>query len=229
MPGVGGAGGFAARSFLTEEEKANAPHVTKELLAAGGIHHGLYETQFRQAIESEQTDSGNGPALDIQALSTGFDVHRITEAAIADVYLLAQANRLYYEYLHTEPTVAGLTEVISEVPEGTSLADKHFVGFYNEGGELVAIMDLITGYPETDNAFIGWFMLDVDHQRKGIGSQLFADVRAALSAQGYNHLELGVITDNKEAKGFWEAQGFAPTGRIVDNGEYSVTVYSRDI
>lgn len=200
-----------------------------ELLAAGGIYHELYETQFRQAIESERTGSGNGPALDIRALSTSFDVRRITEADIADVYLLAKANRLYYEYLHTEPTVARLTEVISEVPEGTSLTDKHFVGFYNEGGELVAIMDLITGYPEAGNAFIGWFMLDVNHQRKGIGSQLFADVRAALSAQGYDHLELGVITDNKEAKGFWEAQGFAPTGRIVDNGEYSATVYARDI
>lgn len=32
MPGQGRAGGYAARSFLTEEEKANAPKVTKELL-----------------------------------------------------------------------------------------------------------------------------------------------------------------------------------------------------
>ncbi|MBR3234917.1 MAG: hypothetical protein IKG11_04805, partial [Atopobiaceae bacterium] len=32
MPGQGRPGGYAARSFLTEEEKANAPKVTKELL-----------------------------------------------------------------------------------------------------------------------------------------------------------------------------------------------------
>lgn len=46
MPGPGGAGGFAAHSFLTEEEKADAPHVTKELPLRILSHLKPYWLQF---------------------------------------------------------------------------------------------------------------------------------------------------------------------------------------
>ncbi|MBR2706723.1 MAG: GNAT family N-acetyltransferase, partial [Mogibacterium sp.] len=55
---------------------------------------------------------------------------------------------------------------------------KHFVGFYNEDDVLIAVMDLITGYPESDDAFIGWLMVNGEMQGRGIGSGIFADVRA---------------------------------------------------
>jgi len=176
-----------------------------ELLALGGTYRDLFETQFRQAIDYESK-----PTVDINALSTAHEVRVITQADISDVYALCKSNQKYYERTNTAPTVESLTEIISRVPEGAGPNDKHFVGFYDRD-RLVSVLELITGYPEKDDAFIGWFMVDGRLQRQGIGSQIFADVRAAMSAQGYDYLSLSCEKENDEAMAFWRAQGFKAT------------------
>ena len=176
----------------------------EELLALGGTYRELFETQFRQAIDYE---AGTRQSLDIDALSTSHQVRRITEADISDVYALCKSNQKYYKALNTAPTVESLTEIITRLPEGADTEDKHFVGFYQEG-RLVSVLDLITGYPEKDDAFIGWFMVDGHLQRQGIGSQIFADVRAAMTGPGYDYLALSCEKENTEAIAFWQAQGF---------------------
>jgi ribosomal protein S18 acetylase RimI-like enzyme len=176
-----------------------------ELLAMGGTYRELYETQFRQAIDHESL-----PTLEIDALSTCHTVRRITREDISDVYALCKSNRKYYEYTNAAPTVESLTEIISRVPEGAGPNDKHFVGFY-DGDKLVSVLDLITGYPESNDAFIGWFMVDGQLQRQGIGSQIFADIRAAMAGQGYDYMSLSCEKENEEAIAFWKAQGFAVT------------------
>ena len=174
----------------------------EELLALGGTYSELFETQFRQAIDYESK-----PSLDINALSTVHKVRQITSEDISDVYALCKSNQKYYEYTNTAPTVESLTEIISRVPEEGGINDKYFVGFY-DCDRLVSVLELITGYPEKDDAFIGWFMVDGHLQRHGIGSQIFADVRAAMSAQGYDYLSLQCEKENTEAIAFWQAQGF---------------------
>ena len=176
----------------------------EELLELGGTYRELFETQFRQAIDYE---AGTQQTLDINALSTSHEVRRITESDISDVYNLCKSNQKYYASLSTAPTVESLTEIISQIPEGAGTEDKHFVGFYQDG-RLVSVLDLITGYPEKDDAFIGWFMVDGHLQRQGIGSQIFADVRAAMTGQGYDYLSLSCEKENAEAIAFWQAQGF---------------------
>jgi len=192
----------------------------EELLALGGTYRELFETQFRQAIDYEANAQ---QSLDIDALSTSHQVRRIMEADISDVYALCKSNQKYYEALNTAPTVESLTEIISRVPEGADTGDKYFVGFY-EDGRLISVLDLIAGYPEKDDAFIGWFMVDGHLQRKGIGSQIFADVRAAMAGQGYDYLSLSCEKENTEAIAFWQAQGFKATGE--DEGSIR---FARDI
>ena len=106
---------------------------------------------------------------------------------------------------------------------------KHFVGFYDEDDRLVAVMDLITGYPESDDAFIGWLMVDGDMQGKGVGSGIFADVRAAKKAAGYDYMSLAVIKKNEEAVKFWESQGFRRGEETVSTEGYEVYKYAREI
>ena len=199
----------------------------EELLAMNGTYRELYETQFRKAIEYE---SGNrGDELDIESLSSEYKVKRITRSDISDVYDLAKANTKYYSYMNTEPSPDSLTEVISEVPDGAGETDKFFVGFYDKDDKLTAVMDLITGYPEKDDAFIGWFMVDAELQGKGIGSQIFADVRAAMKAQNYDKLSLECASCNEEAIDFWSSQGFAITGKEKDRGDYTAVTMEKDI
>ncbi len=196
-----------------------------ELIDLGGVYKELYETQFRQAIDYEAEHNGS---LNIETLSTQYTVSRITEADISPVYRLARSNAKYYEYMRTVPTRESLTEIISNVPEGADETDKNFVGFYNADDVLIAVMDLITGYPEKDDAFIGWFMVDGEVQRNGIGSSIFADVRAAMKAQGYDYMSLGCVEDNQEAMKFWKEQGFTATGEEQCE-DYKVITLARAI
>ena len=205
----------------------------EELLALGGTYKELYETQFRQAIDSEAArsdaaEAGESDGLDISTLSTQYTVRKITESDISPVYRLAKSNVRYYKYLGKIPTRESLTDVISELPAGTSKNNKHFVGFYNKDDVLVAVMDLITGYPESDDAFIGWLMVDGAMQGRGVGSGIFADVRAAVKAAGYDYISLGCIEQNEEAMNFWKAQGFRAT-REEQQENYKVIVMGRDI
>ena len=202
----------------------------EELLEMGGTYKELYETQFRQAIDSEAARASEEESgLDIEALSTQYDVKRIKEEDISAVYRLAKTNSKYYEYLHTVPTRESLTEVISTLPDGTSPGDKYFVGFYNADDVLVAVMDLITGYPEADDAFIGWLMVNGEMQGRGIGSGIFADVRAAMKAAGYDYMALAVVKENEEAIKFWKDQGFKVKEESVSADGYDVCVMDREI
>ena len=190
----------------------------EELLALGGTYRELFETQFRQAM-----DFTSKSQLDIESLSTAHQVRTITQSDISDVYDLCKSNQKYYAYTNSAPTVESLTQIISRVPEGAGENDKHFVGFYDKD-RLVAVLDLITGYPERDDAFIGWFMVDGQLHRQGIGSQIFADVRAAMAGQGYDYLALSCEKENGEACAFWKAQGFR--AKAEDDGHIR---FARDI
>ena len=199
----------------------------EELLALGGIYKELYETQFRQAIDSEAGRKEGG--LDIGSLSTQYSVKRIHEEDISAVYRLAKSNSKYYGYMHTVPTRESLTEVITALPDGTSPGSKYFVGFRNDDDVLVAVMDLITGYPEADDAFIGWFMVDGEMQGRGIGSDIFADVRAAMKAADYDYMALSVVKENEEAVRFWKGQGFSIRKESVSFDGYEVYMMDREI
>ena len=197
----------------------------EELMGLNGVYRELYDTQFKQVIDYEHGDT---PGLDFQAFSTHFSVRRITEADIADVYVLARMNHRYYRQLGTRPSIAGLTEIITNVPSDAGSVGKYFVGFF-EDDDLVAVMDIITGYPDATSAFIGWFMVDVNRQGLGIGSSILADVRAACSAQGITRFVLRCPEPNTEAMQFWTAQGFEPTGLVEDNGRYAIAEMAHDI
>ena len=198
----------------------------QELLAADGVYHELYETQFRQVIDDERAA---GDSFDIAMLSSAFETRAINSENIPEVFALARSNRVYLRYLGERPTKANLTALIARLPEGAQPSSKHFVGFYDEDGYLVAVMDLVCGWPDERTAFIGWFMVAADMQRQGVGSQLFADVRAALEGQGYQSVRLQLPERDDEGIAFWQAQGFALTGERDESGRRPLVTLSREI
>ena len=198
----------------------------QELLAADGVYRELYETQFRQVIEDEQK-AGDG--LDVTTLSSAFEARLIANENIPEVFALARSNRVYLRYLGERPTKANLTALITQLPEGAQPSSKHFVGFYDEDGYLAAVMDLVCGWPDERTAFIGWFMVAADMQRQGVGSQLFADVRAALEGLGYQSIRLQLPERDKEGISFWQAQGFALTGERDESGRRPLVTLARSL
>lgn len=197
-----------------------------ELLAQGGVYHELYETQFRAAInyENEATDS-----FDVKSLSSEYDVRTLTESDLSTVLNLCRENVRFYRYMKEKPSLKRLTEDFTALPEGKTLKDKHFVGYFDKEDNLIAVVDLITGYPEKNDAYLGWLIIDAKLQGQGIGSQIFADLRASVKAQGFDSLRLCVIRENEEAKAFWTKMGFTYNGKVVDKERYTVEEMQREI
>ncbi|MCQ2554024.1 MAG: GNAT family N-acetyltransferase [Clostridia bacterium] len=164
--------------------------------------------------------------LDLSNLSSQYTARKLTESDIEDVYHLARSNVRYYRLLNEKPTRRSLTTVVTK-PDSED-HNAHFVGFYDET-KLVAFMDMISDYPDKNNCFLGWFMVDAELQNNGVGSELFADIRASLKAQGVNRLSLGCVKENTDAIRFWEEQGFTLTSEEKQVGKHIEVIMTRDI
>ena len=94
---------------------------------------------------------------------------------VDDIVGLCQQNTVFYKYTEARPTRENILHDMNATPPGIDTSDKYYIGFY-DGASLIAIMDLIDGYPEKDIAYIGFFMMDVKHQGKQIGSSIISEV-----------------------------------------------------
>ena len=92
-------------------------------------------------------------------------------------------------------------------PPGIDPSDKYFVGFF-EGADLVAVMDLIDGYPGKETAYIGLFMMNREYQGKQIGSAIVGEVEDYLKAIGKTAIRLAIDKGNPQSTHFWKKNGF---------------------
>ncbi len=198
-----------------------------DLLSRGGIYRELYETQFRQAIDYEAEHGGTEDDFDLNVLSSEFAVKQLQEEDMTEVFHLCRKNRRFYRTIHERPRRKELTEMMTNAAAGQAEGNR-FVGFYDEN-DLIAVIDLIKGYPGDNEAYIGWFMVDAERQGNGIGSQLFADVRAALEADGCNRIVLACPSENEDALRFWEGQGFTRTGETVDKETHTALLLEKKL
>ena len=145
-----------------------------------------------------------------------YNVVKIDNSNIEEVFKLCKHNTKYYEYLQEHPTLDGVRNILTELPPNTTLNNKHFVGFY-QNNKLVAILDLIDGYPNKNMAFIGLFMVDINLQGLGVGKNIIKQLLRFLKNKKYISCDLGVIETNVEATEFWNKLGFTKTGQIFNH------------
>ena len=146
--------------------------------------------------------------IGIEALSSVYKVRRLVRADVEEVCKLCESNPQYYAYCEKEPSQELILQDMQITPPGVPMEQKYYVGFFN-GTELVAVMDLIDGYPDDDCAFIGFFMLHGALQGAGLGSGIVAEVFACLRACGMRKCQLGIDKDNPQSNHFWGKNGFA--------------------
>ncbi len=197
----------------------------EELLALGGVYHELYETQFRTAINYETEGSEDG--LDLNTLSSAYQVERLSGEDIGEVVALRRSNFRYYRELNLRPSEHRLTDIIADLPE--DLGSNITLGYRDGSKKLVAALDLRLNYPEKGKAFIAWFMVDAALQGQGKGGEMIADLRAALSAKGCASLKVAVYEDCSEALSFWKNQGFGPGGEEQVHDGRKVIFLGREI
>lgn len=69
-------------------------------------------------------------------------------------------------------------------------------------------MDLIPAYPDDETAFIGFFMLNMKYQHKGIASRIIKESIEYLKTEVYKKIHPGVDKGNPQSFSFWEKNGF---------------------
>lgn len=148
----------------------------------------------------------------------------LTQEDAPAVLALCRSNPLYYRYLQEEPSLSGVLDgIFRPLPPGKTYADKFVTGFF-ENGRLAAMMDLITGYPDAQTAFLGLFMVDAAFQGRGVGRKLVADVLAGLKEAGFSAVRLCRVRGNPQPEHFWALCGFRPTGLEIPQERYTVVV-----
>ena len=145
--------------------------------------------------------------IQIEKLSDSYTIRRLTDADVPMLYAWMLRNDQYFRYCGGSTTPERVRQDLTLCPPGTTPAQKHYVGFF-DADTLVAVMDLIDGYPDADTAFIGFFMMNRELQGQGTGTAIVRDVLAALRALGYTAVRLGIDKENPQSNHFWRKNGF---------------------
>ena len=166
--------------------------------------------------------------LNIKLLSDRYRVEKLGPSDVKRVYELCCNNSLYYHYFPPFVSEQSIVEDMNALPPNKEPDDKYYMGYF-EGDRLVAVMDLIMGYPDVDVAYIGFFMTDLSVQNKGIGSGIIEELCAALSCLGIKKVRLGWVRNNPQAEHFWHKNLFVETGDVQETEDYTVVVAEREL
>lgn len=98
--------------------------------------------------------------MQLSDLSTYAPARRLTPADIPAILAVCRGNPLFYRYHPPLPDEAAVLADLTALPPGKEAADKYYVGFFQDE-TLIAVLDLILGYPNDETAFIGfsWWTL----------------------------------------------------------------------
>ncbi|HFI0352345.1 TPA: GNAT family N-acetyltransferase [Streptococcus suis] len=165
--------------------------------------------------------------MTISNFSTSFQVRKLTEADLEQVLALYQTNPLYFEHFPPLPSLESLANDLVDCPPGKSLSDKYFLGFW-EHNRLVAILDLIDGYPTAEIAYIGLFMVDANRSGQGLGSMIMAELLPKL-ATWFKKVRLGYVESNPQSSHFWSKVGFCSTGEIKEMAGRRIVLSEYDL
>ncbi|HFI0622522.1 TPA: GNAT family N-acetyltransferase [Streptococcus suis] len=165
--------------------------------------------------------------MTISYFSTSFQVRKLTETDLEQVLALYQTNPLYFEHFPPLPSLESLANDLVDCPPGKSLSDKYFLGFW-EHNRLVAILDLIDGYPTAEIAYIGLFMVDANLSGQDLGSRIMAELLSQLATY-FKKVRLGYVESNPQSSYFWSKVGFCPTGEIKEMAGRRIVLSEYDL
>ena len=115
-----------------------------------------------------------------------------------DFFLLTQGK---------EATIESSINDINSVSPNFDISQKTYISLWQDGS-VVAVLDLLKGYPAQEDIWIGLLLIHGDLHGKKIGSRIITAVLNAAKIVGYRAAQLGVIENNVKALAFWQKQGF---------------------
>lgn len=166
--------------------------------------------------------------LDISKRSGRYAIRRMTDADADDLFCFCKEHTAFYHYCNAEPSKERILDDLHTAPPGIGPQDKYYVGFFQDD-TLVAVLDLIDGYPRPDTAYIGFFMVNADLEGKGVGTGIIGDVCACLREAGKTAVRLAIAEDNPQANHFWKKNGFIVQSRVPMDGGWTALVAEKTL
>ncbi|MCD7954691.1 MAG: GNAT family N-acetyltransferase [Lachnospiraceae bacterium] len=164
--------------------------------------------------------------MDISYISSVYDVRKLSEEDIEDIYQLAVENPMYYQYCPPFVTRETILKDMKALPAGKNYEDKYYIGFWDKE-KLAAVMDLLLDYPDKNTAFVGFFMMNRSLQGKGVGSAIIEEFCSCMKNQKYTYIRLGYVKDNPQSRRFWMKNHFEKTGIEYSDARYEIVVLQR--
>ena len=163
----------------------------------------------------------------LKQFSNVYQVRSLTKGDLSCILELCKTNPYYYQHCPPNPTFETIKQDMVALPPRTTKKDKRYVGFFSEN-ELIAVLDLILNYPNSESCFIGFFMMHKKYQGQGIGSQIVQNVLEYLK-EFYKTVHLGYVSTNEQAKRFWLKNGFGNTGKEYRQPLYLVKIMAKTL
>lgn len=139
--------------------------------------------------------------MDELLFSKKYYVSKLQKNDIDQIYGLCSKNHLYYQYCPPYVTRKSIESDMMTLPDNIDIKDKYYVGYF-KNEKLIAVLDLIDGYPKKDIVFIGFLMIDISVQKNGVGSAIVNELIDYLTTLKYKEVRLGWINGNLQADTF---------------------------
>ena len=165
--------------------------------------------------------------IDISKLGGCYSVRTLKEADADIIVEICRQNPTFYKYTEARPTRENILNDMQVTPPGIERSDKYYFGFFDDQ-ELVAVMDLIDGYPKPEIAYIGFFMMNPRYQGKQVGTSIIRGVAAYLQSIGKTAIRLAIDEGNPQSTHFWKKNGFEVIAKADVNG-WTKLVSQRDV
>ena len=101
-------------------------------------------------------------------------------------------------------------EITGEVPPGWSFTKKWVVGYAQESGSLMALVNIVTDLLAPSVFHIGTFILATARHGTGDAQKLYDGLEHWSAANGAAWMRLGVVKGNARAERFWISAGYIP-------------------
>ena len=164
--------------------------------------------------------------MEISRLSQRYRVRRLTAADVDAIYELSRENPLFYQYCPPFVTKESILNDMAALPPRMPRDRKYYLGYF-QGEKLIAVLDLILGYPNAATAFIGLFMMAKSEQGQGAGSRIITDCAAFLREEHFHSIRLAYAKGNPQSRAFWKKNQFTETGIVSQEATYTAVIMQR--
>ena len=172
--------------------------------------------------------SGKRGYMNEKCFSKKYAVRKLQKKDIPFILGLCSKNTLYYEYCPPFVSYESIEEDMNAIPPNVETECKYYIGFYDEN-KLLAVLDLIDGYPDRNHVFIGFFMCEVSIQNCGVGTEIITELLDTIKEYGYKSVQLAWAKGNPQAEHFWMKNGFKIIKETASTASECVILAERDL